>query len=125
MLGPWSDLVPFLYAASGGIVLIPLAATGLAFRRRTFLLVALGLGIAAALLNIALNFSHRSEFAFYRDIVALALFALACPIVSATLVVGRGSALSRAGVAAAVVGVSIIVAPFLLLFVHCTSGDCL
>jgi fructose-specific phosphotransferase system IIC component len=131
MIAMWSSNIPFLlYAASGGIVLIPFAASALALRNRQFWALALGLAVAAAALNVAIELAHqsnRSENILNRDIGAIAALAFACPVISAFFAVqfARRSALTRAAVATAVVVAFVFVAPFFVLVAHCTSGDCL
>ena len=126
----WSNVAFLLYATSGGIVLIPFAATALVLRRRRWWSLALGLAFAAGALNVALELSLQSDAStniLNRDIAALVLLAFSCPIVSAAVTVAfaQRSALVRVAIATAVVAAFGFVAPYFLLIAHCTSGDCL
>ena len=126
----WSNVTFLLYVTSGGIALIPFAATTLVLRRRLVWSLACGLAFAAAIFNAALASHLQSDASsnmLSRDIVAVATLAFACPIVSAaaTLAYARSSAYFRAGIATVIVVGFGFVAPYLLLVAHCTSGDCL
>jgi hypothetical protein len=131
MIVMWTGNVPFLlYVTSGGIALIPFVASKLVLKTRKFWGVALGLAVAAVTLNVAIALGDQSNPAnnvLNRDIGAIAVLALACPIVSASFAVGsvRRSALTRSAIAAAVVAGFLFVTPFFVLIAHCTSGDCL
>jgi hypothetical protein len=127
----WSSNVPFLfYAASGGIVLIPFAASGLVLRRKQWWALSLCLAVAAGALNVAIELARQSdpsENILNRDIGAIAVLAFACPVASASFAIWfahRGSR-TRAAVATAVVAAFVFVAPLFVLVAHCTSGDCL
>jgi hypothetical protein len=127
----WRSNAAFLLCvASGGIVLIPFAASGLVSRKMQFSALALSLSVAAGALNAAIELARQSdpsENILDRDIGAIVVLALACPIVGAFLAVwcADRSALIRAAVSTAVVATFVIVAPLFVLAVHCTSGDCL
>lgn len=127
----WSSNVPFLlHATSGGIALIPFAASELVLRRKLWWALALCLAVAAAALNVAIELVHQSdpsENILNRDIAAIVVLAIVCPIVSACFAVrfAQKSTLTRAAIATAVVAVFVLVAPLLVLVAHCTSGDCL
>jgi fructose-specific phosphotransferase system IIC component len=131
MIAMWSSNVPFLlHATSGGIFLIPFAASARVRRYRQFWALALGLAVAAGALNVAIELAHqsnRSENILNRDIGAIAALAFTCPVVSAFFAVqfAQRSALTRAAVATAVVAAFVFVAPFFVIIAHCTSGDCL
>lgn len=127
----WSGNVPFLLCATcGGIGLIPFAATALVLRTRQFWALALGLAVAAGTLNVAIELARQSDASnnlLDRDIVATAVLAFACPVVSAAFAVAflQKSSMARAAVATAVVAAFAWVAPIVVLIAHCTSGDCL
>jgi len=126
----WSNVAFLLYATSGGIVLIPFAATALVLRRKLWWSLALGLAFAAGALNAALEMSLQSDAStniLNRDIGALVVLAFACPIVSAAVTTrfAQKRALVRVVIATAVVAAFGFVAPYFLLIAHCTSGDCL
>lgn len=127
----WRSNVPFLlYATSGGIVLIPFAASALVLRKRQFRALALGLAVAAGALNATIELARQSDLSeniLNRDIGAIAVLAFVCPIVSASFAVwfAYRSTLTRAAVATAVVAAFVFVAPLFVLIAHCTSGDCL
>jgi hypothetical protein len=127
----WSGNVPFLlYATSGGIVLIPFAASGLVYRRKQWWAFSLCLGVAAGVLNVAIELAHQSdpsENILDRDIGAIAILAFACPVASASIAVwfAHKSTRARAAIATAVVAAFVFVAPLVVLAAHCTSGDCL
>jgi hypothetical protein len=131
MFEMWSSNVPFLlHATSGGIVLIPFAASALVLRRRQFAALALAVAAAAGALNVTIELAHQSnpsENILNRDIGAIAVLAFACPVVSGSFAVwfAHRSTLTRAAVATAVVAAFVFVAPLFVLVVHCTSGDCL
>lgn len=62
MIEMWSGNVLFLlYATSGGIFLIPFVASVLVLRKRQFLTLALGVAVAAAALNVAIELAHQSN----------------------------------------------------------------
>ena len=127
----WRSNVPFLlFVTSGGIALIPFAASTLVLRKKQFGALALGVGAAAAALNVAIELAHQSdpsENILNRDIGAIAVVALTCPVISASFAVrlAHKTTLTRAVVATAVVAAFVFVAPLFVLFAHCTSGDCL
>jgi hypothetical protein len=131
MFALWSSNVPFLlYATSGGILLIPFAASGLVLRKKQWWALSLCLGVAAGALNVAIELAHQSdpsENILSRDIGAIAVLAFACPVASASFAVwfAHRSTRIRAVVATAVVAAFVIVAPLFVLAAHCTSGDCL
>jgi hypothetical protein len=131
MLEMWTGNLPFLlYAASGGILLIPFAASALVLRKTQFGALTLCLAVAAGALNITIELAHQSdpsENILNRDIGAIAVLAVMCPIVSACFAVwfAHKSTLTRAAIATAVVAAFVLVAPLFVLVAHCTSGDCL
>jgi hypothetical protein len=128
MISLWSNIPFLLYATSGGIALVPFAATALVLRARLYWLLALGLAVAAAVLNVAIHLAHTSDIsnnALTRDCFAIAALAFACPIVSAAFTVRQRSVRARVASATAVVAAFVFIAPFFVLVVHCTSGDCL
>src|ERR1700730_5603938 len=102
----WSNVPFLLYATSGGIALIPFAATALVLRRQTLWSLALGFAVAAAALNVAISFAHRADASnniLSRDIVAIAVLAFGCPLVSAAFTAPQRSVLARVAVSTAVV----------------------
>jgi hypothetical protein len=131
MFALWSRNIPFLlYAASGGIVLIPFAASRLVLRKKRWWALSICLGLAAGALNVAIELAHQSdpsENILDRDIGAIAVLAFACPVAGASFAVWfeRRSTWARAAVATAVVAAFVFVAPLFVLAAHCTSGDCL
>jgi hypothetical protein len=127
----WSSNVPFLfYATSGGIILIPFAASGIVLRRKQWWGLSLCLAVAAGALNVAIELARQSdpsENILNRDIGAIAILAFACPVASAFCAVwfAHRNAGTRAAIATAVVAAFVLVAPLFVLAAHCTSGDCL
>ena len=70
----WSNVFFLLYATSGGILLIPFAATALVLRHRRWWSLALGLAFAAGAMNAAFELSLQSDAStniLNRDIGAL------------------------------------------------------
>ena len=131
MFEMWTSNIPFLLCAnSGGIILIPFAASALVRQKRKFWAVALGLAGAAGALNVAIELvkqSNPSNNILYRDIGAIAVLACACPIVIGLFVRAfvRQIAATRIVVATAAVVAFMFATPFAVLITHCTSGDCL
>jgi hypothetical protein len=131
MFDMWSsNLLFLLYSTSGGLALIPFAASGLVWRKKQFWGLAIGSAAAAGILNVVIELARRSdpsENILFRDIAAIGALAFACPTVSASIAVwlARRGRWTRTAVATAVVASFAPVAPLFVLAVHCTSGDCL
>jgi hypothetical protein len=128
----WRDIVYWAVAVSGGVVIAALSATTLALDiarwRKLAVATALTVGVVNLALGLHLHFDAESN-ALLRDVAALVLLAAACPIAvaAAARIVGTRirHRLVRVIAAVAVVVVFAAAVPFVLLFVHCTSGDCL
>ena len=116
----------------GGFVLTGLALTELVLRSSDWRKTTVAVALAAGLVNFADSLIFRGERSWvilYRDLVAVALFAILITAIVALLI----RLLSKRGSGNLTVvlvsgGVTIILVPVSLLgllLVHCTSGDCL
>jgi hypothetical protein len=122
----------FWPSAAAALCLALLGATGMPARARTWSLVTIGVISAALTLYIPPLLERASDPVhnmLVRDILASVAIASAAPAfgawVSFSLQSRRGRPVVRA---LSSLGVSILVlaaAPVVLLFAHCTSGDCL
>jgi hypothetical protein len=115
----------FLVPVSGGVALTLLYASSLPSNERHWLRSTIAFAVASALANVVV--AVRLENSLYRDAFALATVAAFCTVVIGW--VGRAfldkPLFLRLVLAALALVIFAVLAPFIALFAHCTSGDCL
>lgn len=113
------------------IVIALLGATELSSRPRRWWLVSGILSLAGILGVLRVNWATRDPTTtwYIMDVIGISAYCAGVPLLCAAIVaygqrVGwRG--VTRAGASALAALVLMLIGPWILLFVHCTSGDCL
>ena len=122
--GPMTALL-LLVPVSGGAGLALLSATRLPRNESYWWRTTIALAAVSALVNALSAF--RFGGALYRDAFALAAVATFCAVTVGWVgwTFRDKSSLQRIMLAALTLPVFAVAAPFIGLFAHCTSGDCL
>jgi hypothetical protein len=121
----WSTVLYLVLPVVGGTLIVGLGSTALVGQTQRWWRITLGTALASGVINGAV--ALRVSDPLYRDIAAVAIISALCPVaVAATVRSMRGREGSeRVWGGISVVLVFLVGTPFLLLYAHCTSGDCL
>jgi len=121
----WATLLYIALVVCGGALLTGLAATALPSQPQRWWRTALATAVVSGVLNFVV--AARTPSVLYRDVATVAFIAVFCPIAVAGTVwyLRERSWSERVWGGVAVTIAFFVVAPFALLFAHCTSGDCL
>jgi len=121
----WATLLYIALVVCGGALLTGLAATVLPRQPQRWWRTALATAVASGVLNFVV--AARTPSVLYRDVATVAFIAMLCPVAVATIVwyLRERPWSERVWGGVAVTIAFFIVAPFALLFAHCTRGHCL
>ncbi len=120
-------LYPFIYLA-GGAVAVGLSATRFPSRSQHWWWAIFGAAALSASVSAALSLSSlMNDGALYRDVAAEVAMSVICPLVVGAVIsaMRQRSWQVRLFTAVAIFGVFALALPSVVLYVHCTSGDCI
>ena len=121
-------ITQLLVMFSGGMVVTSLTPTRLANVSRRWWQIAALVALAAFAANLIFSLAQASKpenNLLTRDVVAWVVLAGGNPLLIARVVLGSKVVWLRTGAAVLTLAVLAGTTPFVMLLVHCTSGDCL
>jgi hypothetical protein len=121
----WMLLLNVAQIVAGGIVLTVVSGSVLVRNAQRWWIFVITVAVAAAISNLAIQI--RNNPTLYRDVTAVVVIAMLSPIaIGATARSLRDQVTSfRVLGSIAVLALSAILTPLVVLITHCTSGDCL